>query len=130
MSVQIPLFNRWNTKTNVERSRVQYDNALLDLENLQQSVALEVRQAYFDYQTAVKRLDVTDKQFKSAEQALLVEQERYEIGASTLVELTQSRSAFVSASSQRVQAIFRFHFQQKLIEYYQGVLDPAQPLFN
>ena len=130
LSMSIPLFNRWNTKTSVERSRVQYDNAILDLENLQQSVALEVRQAYLDYQIAIKRLDVTEKQFTAAEQALLVEQERYEIGASTLVELTQSRAAFVNGSSQRVQAIFRFQFQQKLIEYYQGVLDPAQPLFN
>ena len=89
-----------------------------------------MRQAYLDYQIAIKRLDVTEKQFTAAEQALLVEQERYQIGASTLVELTQSRAAFVNGSSQRVQAIFRFQFQQKLIEYYQGVLDPAQPLFN
>ncbi len=130
LNLQIPIFNRFQTKTNVERARVQYENARLDLENLEQSVASEVRQAYLDYQTAVKRLDVTEKQLQAAQQALEVEQERYNVGASTLVELTQARSNFVQASSNRIQAIYRFHFQGKLIEYYQGVLDASRPLFR
>lgn len=129
-NLSIPIFNRLITRTNVERARVQYDNARLDLENLQQSIALEVRQAYLDYQTDIKRLEVTEKQLTSAQQALQVEQERYNVGASTLVELTQARSSFVQASSNRVQAIYQFHFQHKLIEYYQGILDPSQPLFR
>ncbi len=128
-SVSIPIFNRFQTRSAVERAQVQLNNANLDLENLQQSIALEVRQAYLDYQTAVKRLEVTEKQVTSARQALEVEQARYDVAASTLVELTQARSNFVNASSQRVQAIYRFHFQHKLIEYYQGALNPAEPLF-
>lgn len=130
LSLSIPIFNRFNTKRNIEASKVQYANARLDLENLQQSVAIEVRQAYLDYQTAVKRLEVTEKSMKAADQALQVEQERYNVGASTLVELTQSRSRYVDAASQRAQAVFQFHFQSRVIEYYQGTLDPAQPLFN
>ncbi|GMQ81754.1 MAG: TolC family protein [Rhodothermia bacterium] len=129
LSLSIPLFNRLAVKTSVERSRVQYANAMLDLEAMQQSVALDIRQAYYDYQTGVKQLDVTAKQLRAAEQALEVEQERYDVGASTLVELTQSRVRYTSASSGRAQAIFQFHFQRRLLEYYQGILDPGQPLF-
>ncbi len=130
LNLSIPIFNRFQVRTNVERARVQYENARLDLENLQQSVASEVRQAYLDYEIATKRLDVTEKQVRAAGQALQVEQERYNVGASTLVELTQARSRFVEASSNRVQAIYQFHFQGKLIEYYQGVIDPSRPLFR
>ena len=129
VSLSIPIFNRLAVKTNVESRRVQYANALLDLEAMQQSVVLDIRQAYYDYQTAVKQLDVTAKQLRAAEQALEVEQERYDVGASTLVELTQSRAQFTNASSGRAQAIFQFFFQQRLLEYYQGILDPTQPLF-
>jgi outer membrane protein len=128
-AVSIPIFNRYQTRGAVERAQVQLNNANLDLENLQQSIALEVRQAFLDYETAVKRLEVTEKQVTSARQALDVEQARYDVAASTLVELTQARSNFVNASSQRVQAIYQFHFQSKLIEYYQGALNPTQPLF-
>jgi len=130
LSLSIPLFNRFNTKRNIEASKVQYANARLDLENLQQNVAIEVRQAYLDYQTAVKRLEVTAKSLKASDQALQVEQERYNVGASTLVELTQARSRFVDSASQRAQAVFQFHFQHRVIEYYLGTLDPGQSLFN
>ncbi len=129
-NLQIPLFNRLNVKRGVESSKVQFNNARLDLENAQQNVAIEVRQAFLDYQTTVKRLEVTAKSLQAADQALQVENERYEVGASTLVELQQARSAFTNASSQRAQALFQFHFQHRLIEYYQGILDPSQPLFD
>jgi len=130
LNLSVPIFSRFNTKRNIEASKVQYANARLDLENLQQSVAIEVRQAYLDYQTAVKRLEVTEKGLQASNQALQVEQERYNVGASTLVELTQARTRFVDSASQRAQALFQFHFQHRVIEFYLGTLDPGQPLFN
>ena len=129
LSVSVPIFNRFQTRTSVERAEVQLNNARLDLENLQQSIALEVRQAYLDYQTAVKRLEVTEKQLQAARQALEVEQARYDVASSTLVELTQARASFVNAERSRIQAIFQFHLQHRLIEYYLGVLNPSEPLF-
>ncbi|MFT5144256.1 MAG: outer membrane protein, partial [Rhodothermales bacterium] len=129
ISVSIPIFNRFQTRSSVERAQIQLSNANLDMENLQNSIALDVRQAYLDYQTAVKRLEVTEKQVRSARQALEVEQARYDVASSTLVELSQARANFVSAESGRVQAIYQFHLQHRLIEYYQGVLNPAETLF-
>lgn len=130
LNFQVPIFNRRFSKTQTQRARVQYDNARLDLENLQQDIGLQVRQAYLDYLTDEKRLDVTDKQLQSAQRALEAEQERYNVGASTLVELTQARASFVQASSDRAEAKYTFLFRKRLIEYYIGVLDPAQPLFE
>ncbi len=130
LSLSIPIFDRFLTKNQVEQARVQLVNTELDRQNMQQTVALDVRQAYLDYETAIKRLDTTEKQLRAAEQALQVEQERYDVGASTLVELTQARARFVEAASGRAQAVYQFIFQDKVIEYYQGVLDPSQPLLR
>ncbi len=125
LNLSIPLFNRFQNKTNIHRTQITYENSKLDLENLKQTVALEVRQAYLDYETAVKRLDVTEKQLRSARQAEAVEQERYNVGASTLVELSGARATLVDAESQRAQAIYQFVFQGKVIDYYLGVLNPT-----
>jgi outer membrane protein len=125
LSLSIPLFDRFATRTNVHRAKISYENSQLDLDNLRQNVALEVRQAYLDYQTAAKRLDVTEIQLRSAQQAEAVEQERYNVGASTLVELTQARATLVDSESQRAQAIFQFVFQSRVIDYYLGVLNPT-----
>lgn len=129
LSFSIPIFNRYQTRSSVERAQIQLNNANLDLETLEQSIALDVRQAYLDYQTAVKRLEVTEKQLRASRQALEVEQARYDVASSTLVELTQARANFVDSESQRVQAIYQFHLQHRLIEYYLGILNPAESLF-
>ena len=130
VTLSIPVFNRFQTRNSVDRAKITYTNRKLDLQNLEQTVALEVRQAYLDYQTAAKRLDVTDKQLRSAQQANDVEQERYNVGASTLVELQQSRASFVDAASSRAQAVFQFIFQSQLIDYYMGVLSPSNAIVS
>ncbi len=130
INLSVPIFNGFQTRTNIERARVQYNNAQLEMQNLQQSIALDVRQAYLDYQTDLKRLETTEKQLRASEQALAVEQERYNVGASTLVELTQARATYVEALSGRAQAVYQFIFQEHVIRYYQGTLNPNEPLFR
>ncbi len=130
LSVQVPLFNGLRTRSDVQRARVNLDNARLELENVQHQIGLEVRESYLAYLSDEKRLAVTEKQLQSAELALEAEQERYNVGASTLVELTQARAAFVQAASNRADAKFSFIFRKRLIDYYVGVLDPGAPLFE
>lgn len=130
LNVQIPVFNRLNTRTQIEQAQIQYANSRLDLEGAQQRVALEVRQAYLDYLTDIKQLDVTEKQRLSAERALEAEQERYNVGASTLVELTQIRAQYVQAANNRATAVYRFLTRSKLLAYYTGTIDPTQSIFE
>ncbi len=130
LSLNVPVFNRLLTRTGIEQAKVRYSNLSLDRQNLQQNIALEVRQSYLDYLTSVKRLDVTEKQLRASRQAEQVERERYDIGASTLVELTQARATLVDSESQRAQAVYQFIFQQKVIEYYLGTLNPSETLFK
>ncbi|MDZ4699630.1 MAG: TolC family protein [Rhodothermales bacterium] len=130
LNLSIPIFDRFETSNFIQQARVQYDNSRLVLEDLQQNIALDVRQAYLDYVTTEKRLDVTEKQEIAAQQALTAEQERYNVGAATLVELSQARANFVQAASDRTQARFDFLFQKKLIDYYMGRLNPTEPLFQ
>ena len=129
-NVSVPIFNRFQVRNSVDRAQIFHRNRELDMQNLEQNIALEVRQAYLDYQTAAKRLDVTEKQLRSATQANDVEQERYNVGASTLVELQQARASFVDAASQRAQAVFQFVFQSKVIEYYLGILNPEEAVIR
>ena len=130
LNLSVPIFDRFLTRNNIQQSRVQYNNATLNLEELQQNIALDVRQSYLDYLTAEKSLEVTEKQEIAAQQALTAAEERYNVGAATLVELTQARADFVQAASDRLQSKYDFLFQKKLIDYYMGKLDPTEPLFD
>ncbi len=130
LGLSFPIFDRMQTKHNVEQARVELANARYDLQDQKQEVALQVRQAYLDYENAEKRLDVASKRLRAAERAREAAQERYNLGSATFVELAQANADYVSAASEQVQARYDFLFQKKLIDYYLGVLNPSDPLIR
>jgi outer membrane protein len=125
VGVSIPLFDRGSTDLATQRAHIQADNARLALEQQRQQVAVEVRRAYLDHQAAQQRLAAAQAQQRAADQALAATRERYRVGAATLVELTQSQAAQIQAASALVNARYTLVFQQSLMSYYTGEMDPA-----
>lgn len=122
-SLQIPILNRWNNRASMEAARIQLRNSQLELENIRFQITEEVRQAFNDYQSIIKELESTEKALIAAERAYETEQQRYEIGSSTLIELNLANANFVQAQGERVSAIYDFVFQEQLLDYFIGQLD-------
>ncbi|MEX0649210.1 MAG: TolC family protein [Balneolaceae bacterium] len=125
INLSIPIFNNLNNRTNLQSSQIQLRNSQLELQNIRFQVSEEVRQAYNDYQSLVQELESTEKALIAAERAFETEQQRYEVGSTTLIELNQANANFVSAQSERVQTIYNFIFQEKLLDYFIGQLDES-----
>ena len=130
LSMNLPIFNRLRTNSQIQRARVSYENAKIGVEETQQQIGVEIRQAYLDYLTAEKQLEVTRRQLTYREQSLEAARERYNVGAATLVELTQAQSEYVQASRDAVSARYTIFVRKRLIRYYTGELDPSLPLFE
>jgi outer membrane protein len=125
IGVSIPIFDRGATQAATQRAQIQADNAQLALATQRQQVALEVRRAYLDYDAARQQLAAADAQQKAATLAVATTQQRYQVGAATLVELTQARATQVQAQSAVITARNNVVFQQSLMSYYTGELNPA-----
>lgn len=130
LSLNLPIFNRYRTRSQVQRAWISYENAKINVEETKQQIGVEVRQAYLDYLTAEKEYEVTKRQLVFQKQALEAVRERYNVGAATLVELTQAQSDFVRASQDAVSARYTIFVRKRLIRYYTGELDPTYPLFK
>jgi outer membrane protein len=126
LGVSVPIFDRGTTSNATRRAEIQADNERLQLETLQQDVALQVRRSFLDFQTAKEQLVNAQAQLRAAELSLQASQDRYQAGASTLVELTQARAAQVQAASLLVTARYNLQFQRILLDYYVGDLDPKK----
>ncbi|MEX0928091.1 MAG: TolC family protein [Balneolales bacterium] len=124
VNIQIPLFNRFSTRTSIQQSEIDYKNALLDLENIRVEIFQEIRQAYNDYSTIVQEIETTETLERAAEKAFETEQERYNVGSSTLIELNDANNRYISAVSERIQAQYRFVFQEKILDFYRGQISP------
>ncbi len=123
-SLSIPIFNNLSTRYNVQSSMINYKNAQLNFENLRLQVIQELQQAYSDYLNYDEQLKSTETALVAARKAYETQQERYRVGAGTLLELTQANANFVQASSTRLQALYRFVFQEQLLNYYIGKISP------
>lgn len=123
LSLNIPIFNNLDRRTNVQSQQISYKNAQLNLQETQLQVVQEVNQAYNDYTSYIKQLESSEKALQAAERSYLTQKERYEVGAGTLIELSDANAQYVEAQASRAQALFRVIFQQKLLDYYIGRLD-------
>ena len=124
LGFSIPLWDRGSTELSTQRAEIAEDNARLDLKDRQQQIGLEVRRAYLDHQAAKQQLDAAEAQLRAAQLALQTSQQRYNVGAATLLEVTQARAAQLQAASALVTARYALLFQRTLIGYYTGDLNP------
>src|SRR5690606_31947785 len=130
LSVTVPIFDRYQTRRQVQQAQIEVTRRELDLERQRRAVATEVRQAVLDYRLAAQRLDVTAAQVAAAEAALEAEEARYELGTGTLVALELARARLTEARSARAQAVYEFVFRRAVIAFARGDLDPTVPLFE
>jgi len=125
VNLSVPIYDRGATSIARQRAQVQLENELLSLRDLEQSVALDVRRAFLDYISAGEQFAAAAAQQRAAALALEAAQARYRVGAATFVEVTLARATLIQAQSSVVSARSSLIFQQALMSYYTGALDPS-----
>ncbi|GJM44782.1 MAG: hypothetical protein DHS20C21_16240 [Gemmatimonadota bacterium] len=128
LSLSYPIFDRKQTRNAVDRARISRENAEIGLAGFRQDVALQVRRAVLDRDAARESLDAAEARVAAAREAFSYTNERYLAGASTLFEVTLSRADLVSSESGVVSARYRLLWQNRLVEYYVGTLEPDADL--
>jgi outer membrane protein len=123
VSLTLPVLDRKRNHTQVAQAMIELNNEKLKLAELEQQVDLEVRQAVLDYNTTLLQLDVAKKQIEYASQAYDTSKERYEIGSSDLVSLTESMDRLTEASYEQVKARYDHLLANLGIAYYSGELE-------
>jgi outer membrane protein len=126
IGVSVPIFDRGAVSIERQRAQVLLENEKITLRDQEQTVALEVRRAYLDYVAAGEQLAASTAQQQAAALALEAAQSRYRVGLATFVEVTLARASLVQAQSAVVSARSSLVFQQALMSYYTGVLDPSR----
>src|SRR5205085_12295871 len=103
-SVGFNIFDRGATRIARSRNAIAAENADLTLASTRQQVALDVRTAWFNIRSAQQRLVAAQAGLVAATQALEAMQQRYNVGAATLLEVSQLRAQRVNAQSNLADA--------------------------
>lgn len=120
LTLSIPIFNGWSARSNISRSRLNLENALLQDESTRKQVYKSVVQAHADAIAAVNRYNASQKAFDSARESYTYANKKYEVGLISFVEFINIRNNRSRAESELIQAKYDLVFRIKVIDFYLG----------
>lgn len=108
-SLSLPIFNGFNREQRVQEAEVQRNQARYNARAQELKLEADVTGAFLTLETAYQTTQLQEQNARTAREALRLAQERYRVGASTLVELSQARDDFARAEQARINAQYEFH---------------------
>ena len=121
-NVNIPVFNGHLFSARREAARQHAMEADQRLRDEQERVARDVRVAWASAITAFQRIDVTAQFLRQAALALDLAQGRYNLGLSSIVELTQAQLNLTQAEIENLSAKYDYQEQNAVLQYTIGAL--------
>jgi outer membrane protein len=118
----VPIFNGFISRAQVAQQRVAYENSKLNTKSTEIKVKTDVLIAYQNFADAKSNYTSAEAQLKAGELAYKMEKERFDLGISSIVQLTQANQSFVKAQSDYASALFTLMFQKLLVNYATGTL--------
>jgi outer membrane protein len=104
LTLSIPLRNRVAQATQI-RSELEYRQAQMRLQQIENQIRIEVRNAQFAVQQNRASVESAEAAVALARQSLDAEQKKLNLGASTSTLVLQNQSALATAESTRVSAM-------------------------
>lgn len=120
VTINIPIFNNLQTKINVNRARISYQNALVNEQLTNNNLSKIINQAVLDLRSAEKRLYSTETAFTSAKDAFEVIEQRFEVGLANSIELFTAQTNRNKAEFDYIQSRYDLIFRSKVIDFYLG----------
>lgn len=125
LSLSIPIYSGLRNKTQLVSYRVDLGNSKIRTKNLKKTILNEVRNAHQNFMDVKSAYEVSIAQMEAADMALKVQQEKYNLGVGSLIELTNANNNHVSAAARQAQAKLNLLFQKVILDYYTGALDTS-----
>ncbi|MBI3124384.1 MAG: TolC family protein [Ignavibacteriales bacterium] len=123
LSLNIPIFSRFATETAIQQAEITTMNAKEDLLALERQIKIEVKQGHNDLVAAKKSLEVALKNVTAAEENRKINQERYNLGSATILEVLQANRDYVDALRNKINTVFDFYRQYDKLNNAIGRLD-------
>jgi len=120
LSLNIPIFNRFQTRNSIRSAQLERSNQQLQLDNTKKALYKEIQQVYYNLVAAQSKLKSCDQASQSSETAFLLTQAKYEQGKATITEFNEAKNNYLKAESELTQSRYEYLYQQALILFYRG----------
>lgn len=120
-SLNIPLFNRFETRNRIKSARIQHNALSWQLEESKKTLYKEIQQAYYNAVASEAKYKSSQTATEAAEVAFQLMSEKYANGKASATEYNEMRTSWMKALSDHIQAHYDYLFRCKILEFYKGV---------
>ncbi|MBA3986075.1 MAG: TolC family protein [Flavobacteriales bacterium] len=121
VQIQVPVFNGFAVRNNVERSKINIVRANLQKEQADLDIEANVYQAYTDAKGALKAYEAALVAEEAQLQAYEYSQSRFDVGFLNSFDFSQSKLRLENAQSEVIRTKYDYIFKLKLLELYFGI---------
>jgi outer membrane protein len=108
-TLSLPIFDGFAREQRLQEAMAGRSDARYSVRAKELALTADVTAAYLILVTAEKTVALQDQNAAKAKQELKLVQDRYRIGATTFVDLTEARATFERSESDRITAVYDYH---------------------
>jgi len=120
LNISFPLFNGWQTTNQVQQAKVTLKTAEQELNQAERQVQVDIAKSLLDLEAAEKQVYVTINSVISATEDRRIAEEKYNLGAGTILDLLTAEANYTLALSNKVNAAYNYFLVKKQLEYNIG----------
>ncbi|QEM07530.1 TolC family protein [Mucilaginibacter rubeus] len=120
VSLQIPIFNRFLSRTAVRKAKLQNQNAEVTAQLARNNLSKIIYQAVWDLQAADKRYASATQTYNANKDAFNIIQQRYTVGLVNSLDYNTSLTNLNKSQFDMIEAQYQVIFRSKVIDYYLG----------
>jgi len=121
-NINIPVLNGGVFHARQSEAELREQAANERVKDIEVRIERDVRTAFLNASTALQRVNLTAQLRNQAEQALGLAQGRYDLGLSSIVELSQAQLNLTSAQIATASSQYDYQIQRALVDYAVGAL--------
>jgi len=119
-NIRIPIFNGFLYSARAQEAKFRANAAGEQVRNLRDTIARDLRTEVLNAQNAFQRIGVTQEMLNQSNLALDLAQERYKIGLSGIVELTQAQLSQTEAEIAYANARYAYQTALAMVRFQTG----------
>ena len=118
LSLTVPIFNRWQSKTTVQNNKLNLENRKIALQQSELTFRQTVQRALNDAKASFQSYQASIEAVEASQESFNYAQARYEAGAINQFDFENSRNSFVRSESESLRAKYDYIFKIKVLEFY------------
>jgi outer membrane protein len=118
--LQIPIFNKFQTKTAIDRAKIQKLSAELTIESTKLQIQKNVQQAFADANAGLKKYASSTKALEAMQESFKYTEQKFNVGMVNTTDYNTAKNKMTKAQSDLLQAKYEYVFKAKVLDFYQG----------